>query len=135
MERDDILALIQNDPEAIVTIIQRLEEEVKQLQELCSLQQARIAELERRTQTRTVKTAVAPHPPMASNDLRKSVKRPGNVRVVRKDMKVGRLNGVRLQTSSRHTAQMSVKNVVHPLLSSRHPLFRRDRFMTFPPSR
>ncbi|MDI3506663.1 MAG: hypothetical protein PWQ46_1235, partial [Methanomicrobiaceae archaeon] len=24
MERDDILALIQNDPEAIVTIIQRL---------------------------------------------------------------------------------------------------------------
>ncbi|HPZ14753.1 MAG TPA: hypothetical protein PLK04_11050 [Bacillota bacterium] len=51
MERDDILALIQNNPEAIVTIIQRLEEEVKQLQELCSLQQARIAELERRTQT------------------------------------------------------------------------------------
>jgi len=41
MERDDILALIQNDPEAIVTIIQRLEELVKQ-------QQARIAELERR---------------------------------------------------------------------------------------
>jgi len=24
-----------------------------------------------------------------------------------------------------------VKNVVHPLLSSRHHLFRRDRFMTF----
>ena len=46
MERDDILALIQNDPhpEAIVTIIQRLEELVKQ-------QQVRIAELERRTQT------------------------------------------------------------------------------------
>lgn len=41
MERDDILALIQNNPEAIVTIIQRLEELVKQ-------QQARIAELERR---------------------------------------------------------------------------------------
>jgi len=51
MERDDILALIQNNPETIVTIIHRLEEEVKQLQELCSLQQARIAELERRTQT------------------------------------------------------------------------------------
>ena len=44
MERDDILALIQNNPEAIVTIIPRLEELVKQ-------QQARIAELERRSQT------------------------------------------------------------------------------------
>jgi len=71
---------------------------------------------------------------MASNGLRKSVKRLGNVLVVRKGMKAGRLNGVRLQTSSRHTAQMSVKNVVHPLLSSRHHLFRRDRSMTFPHS-
>jgi len=68
---------------------------------------------------------------MASNDLRKSEKRPGNVLVVRRDMKVGRFNGVRLQTSSRHAVQIYVKNVVHPLLSSRHHLFRRDRFMTF----
>lgn len=34
MERDEILALAENNPEALVTIVQRLEESVRQLQEL-----------------------------------------------------------------------------------------------------
>ncbi len=41
MERDDILALIQNDPEAIVTIIQRLEELVKDGAKFCTTKTAR----------------------------------------------------------------------------------------------
>ncbi|MEG3055014.1 MAG: DUF6444 domain-containing protein [Methanoculleus sp.] len=40
LERDEILALIQTDPEAIVTIIQTLEETVRRLEK-------RIADLER----------------------------------------------------------------------------------------
>ena len=80
MERDDILALIQNNPEAVVTIIQRLEGEVKQLQELCSLQQARIAELERRLNMNSQNSSRPPSTDgfkRPQKERKKTGKRPG----------------------------------------------------------
>ena len=73
MERDDILALIQNDPEAIVTIIQRLEELVKQ-------QQARIAELERRLNMNSQNSSRPPSTDgfkRPQRERKKTGKRPG----------------------------------------------------------
>jgi len=60
MERDDIRALTLKRSFTIIR---------------CPGRFVRIAELERRTQTRTVNTAVAPIPPMAPNDPRKKRKK------------------------------------------------------------
>ncbi|HIJ05913.1 DUF6444 domain-containing protein [Methanocalculus sp.] len=65
MERDEILALAHHNPEALVTIIQRLEEMVGRLE-------ARIAELERQL---TMNSRNSSLPPSADGFKRPQTKR------------------------------------------------------------
>jgi len=97
LERDEILALIQTDPEAIVTIIQTLEETVRRLEnELLTLSGTHM----------NSRNSSRPHPPMGSNDPKRSVRRPVSGLVVKKGMKATLLSGVRTQTSSRRTVYL-----------------------------
>ncbi len=105
LERDEILALIQNDPEAIVTIIQTLEETVRRLER-------RVAELERQ---RNMNSRNSSRPQMDSNDPKISVKGLVNALVVKKGIKAKPLSGVRVRIPSGLAVHPSAKGVV-PLL-------------------